>query len=449
MKKHLLDSLVIGFALFSMFFGAGNVIFPPYLGLESGPEWLLGFLSYFLADIGLAMLAMFAILRQGSPDGITARIGKLPSTVLMCAIVLCIGPMLAIPRTAATTYETSLAPLVAGFSPVLFSILFFLLILLLCVRETAVVDIVGKILTPALLIGLLVLIVIGVVNPIGPVGRQPLVENVAATGVEAGYQTMDVLAAIVFGYIILKSAREKGHTESRAQIRVISGASLVAGAGLLVVYLGLTYLGATTARFFDITVDRTYLVVSIVRNLLGNAGIILFAVVVALACVTTAVGLVSACADYFAGLSGGRVSYRLLVCVICVFSAVVSNFGLNEIIAIASPILSVVYPHPGADRPGPHRPAHPQRLGIPAGGPGRSGGEPAGGGPHLHRRGAGLSGPAAPVLPGLRLGAARSSLRGDRRPPPRPLLFRALTADPQTGPLLRPRSGGFFVRRGV
>ena len=248
------------------------------------------------------------------------------------------------PRTAATTYETSLAPLVSGFSPALFSILFFLLILLLCVRETAVVDIVGKILTPALLIGLLILIVVGVVNPIGPVGEQPLVENVAATGVEAGYQTMDVLAAIVFGYIILKSAREKGHTTPGAQLRVVSGASLVAGIGLLAVYLGLTYLGATTARFFDITVDRTFLVVSIVRNLLGQAGIILFAVVVALACVTTAVGLVSACADYFSGLSGGRVSYRTLVCVICVFSAVVSNFGLNEIIAIASPILSVVYP---------------------------------------------------------------------------------------------------------
>ena len=185
---------------------------------------------------------------------------------------------------------------------------------------------------------------VGVVNPIGPVGEQPLVENVAATGVEAGYQTMDVLAAIVFGYIILKSAREKGHTTPGAQLRVVSGASLVAGIGLLAVYLGLTYLGATTARFFDITVDRTFLVVSIVRNLLGQAGIILFAVVVALACVTTAVGLVSACADYFSGLSGGRVSYRTLVCVICVFSAVVSNFGLNEIIAIASPILSVVYP---------------------------------------------------------------------------------------------------------
>ena len=344
MKKHLRDMLVIGFALFSMFFGAGNVIFPPYLGLSSGPEWLVGFLSYFLADIGLAMLAMFAILRQGSPEGITSPLGRIPSTVLMCMIVLCIGPMLAIPRTAATTYETSLSPLVPGVSPILFSALFFLLILLLCVRETAVVDIVGKILTPALLIGLLVLIVIGVANPIGPVGTQPLVDNVSATGIEAGYQTMDVLAAIVFGYVILKSAREKGHKEPSAQLRVVSGASAVAGVGLLVVYLGLTYLGATTARFFDLTVNRTYLVVSIVRNLMGTWGILLFSIVVALACVTTAVGLVSASADFFSGLSRGRISYPAAVCAICVFSAVVSNFGLNEIIAIASPILSVVYP---------------------------------------------------------------------------------------------------------
>ena len=119
---------------------------------------------------------------------------------------------------------------------------------------------------------------------------------------------------------------------------------IVAGIGLLVVYLGLTYLGATTANLFDITVDRTYLVTSIVQQLLGHGGLILFAIVVALACITTAVGLVSACANYFSGLSGGRLSYPVLVCLICLFSAVVSNFGINEIIAIASPILSVVYP---------------------------------------------------------------------------------------------------------
>lgn len=344
MKKKMWDSLIIGFALFSMFFGAGNVIFPPYLGLGSGSQWPLGFLGYYIADVGLALLSMFAILRQGSPTGVTARIGKVPAVLLMCAIVLCIGPMLAIPRTAATTYETSILPLTSSVSPVLFSVVFFLLVLVLCLRESAVVDIVGKVLTPVLLAGLLVLIVVGVVHPLGPVSPQPLVDNVGATGVEAGYQTMDVLATLIFGYIILKSAWKKGHTEWKDQARVVAGASVVAGLGLLVVYLGLTYLGATTGSFFDLSVDRTQLVLSIVQALLGKGGMILFAVVVALACLTTSVGLVSACSDYFSGLTSGRLPYKVLVCVICVFSAVISNFGLNEIIAIAAPILSVVYP---------------------------------------------------------------------------------------------------------
>ena len=100
------DIFVIGFALFSMFFGAGNVIFPPYLGLESGAQWVLGFICYYIADIGLALVALFAILHRGGSEGITRRIGRIPSTLLMCAIVLCIGPMMAIPRTAASTYET-------------------------------------------------------------------------------------------------------------------------------------------------------------------------------------------------------------------------------------------------------------------------------------------------------------------------------------------------------
>lgn len=338
------DILVIGFALFSMFFGAGNVIFPPYLGLSCGSQWFLGFVCYYLADIGLALLALFSILRTGSSEGITGRLGPLPSTLLMSAIVLCIGPMLAIPRTAATTYEMSLAPLVAGFSPVLFSILFFALILVLCLKESAVVDIVGKVLTPALLLGLLVLIIKGVIDPIGPVPDRVLVDNVPFTGIEAGYQTMDVLAALVFGIIVLKSARDKGYTDPKDQFRVVAGAGIVAGAALLVVYLGLTYLGVTTSVFFDLTVLRTYLVVAIVRNLMGQTGVILFSVVVALACITTATALVSSAASYFSKLSRGRVPYTLLVTVICVFSAVASNFGLDQIVSIAAPILNVVYP---------------------------------------------------------------------------------------------------------
>ena len=343
-RKDLLDIFVIGFALFSMFFGAGNVIFPPYLGLGCGKQWFLGFVCYYLADIGLALLALFAILRQGGPEGVTRRLGKVPAAILMSAIVLCIGPMLAIPRTAATTYEMSLAPLVSGFSPVLFSALFFLLILFLCVRESAVVDIVGKVLTPALLIGLLVLIVKGILDPIGPVPDRVLVDNVPFTGIEAGYQTMDVLAAMVFGIIVLKSAKSKGHGDSKSLFRVVAGAGAVAGAALLVVYLGLTYLGVTMSQFFDLSVLRTYLVVAIVRNLMGHTGIVLFSAVVALACVTTAVALVSSAAGYFSDLSGGRFRYSWLAAGICLFSAVVSCIGLDQIVSIASPVLSIVYP---------------------------------------------------------------------------------------------------------
>ena len=175
MHRPLLDMFVIGFALFSMFFGAGNVIFPPYLGLSCGAEWFAGFAWYYLADIGLALLALFAVLRCGSTEKVMARLGSIPSKILLSAIVLCIGPMLAIPRTAATTLEMAVNPLLPGVSPLLFSLLFFIIIAALCVRQNAVVDIVGKFLTPALLIGLLVLIVLGVVNPIGPVPDRVLV----------------------------------------------------------------------------------------------------------------------------------------------------------------------------------------------------------------------------------------------------------------------------------
>ena len=250
--------------------------------------------------------------------------------------------MLAIPRTAATTLEMAVNPLLSGVSPLVFSLLFFTLIAALCVRQSAVVDIVGKFLTPALLIGLLVLIVLGVVNPIGPVPDRVLVDSVVITGIEAGYQTMDVLAAILFGIIILKSAESKGYTQRRDQVKVVAGAAIVAGIALLVVYLGLTYLGVTTSRFFDLTVQRTFLMVSIVRNLLGTPGVWLFSLIVTLACITTAVALVSSAADFFSSLL--KVSYTKMALAVCVFSAAAANFGLDTIVSIAAPVLNVVYP---------------------------------------------------------------------------------------------------------
>ena len=233
------DIIVVGFALFSMFFGAGNVIFPPYLGMEAGPQWLAGFSTYFIADIGLALLGMFALLRVGSSEAVTLRVGKVPSEILMCAIILCIGPMVAIPRTSATTFEMAIAPNLSGVSPVLFSVLFFAVILALCIKESAVVDIVGKILTPLLLLGLFAIIIKGIVTPLGDIAALPQIANVAVTGIKAGYQTMDALAALPFGIIVLQSVTAKGYDNGKKQFRVVSGAAVLAGVLLLAVYMGL------------------------------------------------------------------------------------------------------------------------------------------------------------------------------------------------------------------
>ena len=344
-KKFGADSIVVGFALFSMFFGAGNVIFPPYLGFGAGTQWVNGFLFYFIADIGLALFALFTLLKVGGSENITGRIGSVASNILMSAIILCIGPMVAIPRTAATTFEMSVAPLISGVSPVIFSVAFFIVVLLLSIRQSAVIDVVGKVLTPALLIGLLVLIIKGIISPLGSIVN-PHVDSsfVIVNGIKSGYQTMDVLAALAFGIIILKSAQEKGYSDGRESSKMIRTAAVIAGVLLLIVYFGLTYLGATSASLFSLGISRAELVIGIVERLLGKVGLVIFAVVVALACMTTAVALVSSAASFFEKLTKGRLSYATLVIIICVSSAVISNLGLDRIVAVASPILDIVYP---------------------------------------------------------------------------------------------------------
>ena len=344
-KKLVTDSIVVGFALFAMFFGAGNVVFPPYIGMHAGEQWANGFLFYFIADIGLALVAMFAILHAGGADNITGRIGHVASKVLMCAVILCIGPMVAIPRTAATTLEMSVTPFFSGMSPVVFSIIFFAVILLLSIKQSAVIDIVGKILTPALLIGLLILIIKGFVSPIGDIVDTGVsASEVTVNGIKSGYQTMDVLAAMAFGIIILSSADEKGYTDSKSAAKMIGIAAALSGVLLLIVYFGLTYLGATASTVFPTDISRANLVIGIVELLLGKAGLIIFAIVIALACITTAVALVSSAASFFAKLANDKISYSVFVVVICVSSAVISNLGLDMIIAIATPVLDIVYP---------------------------------------------------------------------------------------------------------
>ncbi|MBQ9925601.1 MAG: branched-chain amino acid transport system II carrier protein, partial [Clostridia bacterium] len=345
-KASMGDILVIGFAMFAMFFGAGNLIFPPYLGMVGGDQWFTGFLAFIIADGGLAVLTVLAMIRKdGSFWCVIDRIGDLPAKILASVAILTVGPMLCIPRTCATTFEMGIVPLFPGFNTWVFSIIFFGIVYMLTIRPSAVVDIIGKFLTPLLLVVLAVLVVIGIINPIGEIADVTLVDSIAKEGILAGYQTMDVLVSLAVTLMLVGNAARKGYNSKKERMGVISRASAVALLGLSLVYGGLTYLGATTSLLgLGVGMNQTALVVLITETLLGKVGIVLLSVIVFFACLTTAIGLVSAAADFFSELSNGRVKYGLLVALICIFAAVIANVGISMIIALASPVLNIIYP---------------------------------------------------------------------------------------------------------
>ena len=343
-KKSFIDSTVIGAALFSMFFGAGNMIFPPFLGLKGGTDWFWGFLGYYIADIGLAIIALIAMARTKENESIFAPVGKYAAEILMFCIVLCIGPFISIPRTAATTYELSILPLLPEFNMPLFYIIFFGAVLLLCIKESAVVDIVGKILTPLLFIGLLFLIIKGAISPVGEIIK-PRTHGIIADGIESGYQSLDVMAAIIFGVIILNAVKSRGYIDYNSKIKISATAGIISGIGLVIVYLGLTYLGATASSLYDMHTTRTQLLVGLIQAIIpGKLGLIFFAIIAGLACLSTAIAITSSAAKYFALATKQKVNYKTFVAIICVFGAVVSSFGVEQLIVIASPILNIIYP---------------------------------------------------------------------------------------------------------
>ena len=345
MNRTSKDVVVVGFALFAMFFGAGNLIFPPFLGVISGSSWLTGFGGFILADIGLALIAVYSASKSnGDVNKLLSRSGKSLGIILGSAIMICLGPLLAIPRTAATTFEMGISPIFSGFSPILFSIIFFVITFLLTIKPSKVVDIIGQFLTPALLIALSVLIVKGIISPLGEMNLPSVSGNLFSEGVKQGYQTMDALAAVALSAVIITSLTNKGYKDENQKSKLTLKAGIVAAIGLVLVYGGLTYLGATVSKIYGQNVSQTALIVEITASLLGNTGKVILAIIVMLACLTTAIGLTSATAQFFEKITNGKLKYELIVTIVCVFSAIVSNFGVSTIITFSGPILDIIYP---------------------------------------------------------------------------------------------------------
>ncbi len=330
------DIITIGFALFAMFFGAGNLLLPPFIGLQVGNHVWITILAFGLTGILLPFFGILSIVNSGDTfNDLGNRINKGIAPILGSVIMLCIGPMIAIPRTAATTYEVGVLPSFPNSSPIWTSIIFFAVTWVLTIKPSKVVDIIGNILTPVLLVLLLGLADYNV---------QSLNAGESFTlGFTEGYQTLDVLASVIFAGIIIAAARTKGYNSVKSKNQVVIAAGLLAALCLFLIYGGLIQLGATSG-ISGLNMKRSELLIHISKSVLGHYGMIAIALSIALACLTTAIALTSAVGTFFSQLTNNKLSYKVLVTTCCVLSCLLSITGVDNIISFAYPVLIFVYP---------------------------------------------------------------------------------------------------------
>lgn len=343
MKKNTKDSIVIGFALFSMFFGAGNLIFPAFLGHTLGKEFFLGIIGFIITGVGLPLLAILACSKwDGTFETLAGRIDKKFAIFCTAILFIAIGPMLGIPRTAATTFELTIHPFFPNISPFVAMTVYFLINLFFVLRSSSVIDTIGKYLTPALLIILTVIIIKGIFMPIGNI-VDTNVTSVLPSALLEGYQTMDAIAALLFAGIITTSLLAKGYKEKEMPSMILKS-SLVAVVGLAFVYGGLMFIGAQTVNLAPSDIGKTGLLLLIAKSILGNIGTTLIGVAMGLACLTTSIGLLTAGSTFFEKVSKGKLPFKLNAIVLAVISLGIACLGVDKIVVLSEPILHVLYP---------------------------------------------------------------------------------------------------------
>ena len=344
MKKGLRDCIIVGFALFAMFFGAGNLIFPPLLGFMTGSEWFITFIAFSITGICIPILGIFAMGKAGGDvQHFAGKVHPVFADVFGTVIMLGIGPLLALPRTAATTYEIGVLPFSTSISPVVSSIVFFTIVLIFSIKPSKVIDTIGKYLTPVLIIVLAAIVIRAFIAPLGPLENPPL-QNFFLKGFLEGYQTMDALAAMLFATIIINNIKERGYSDKKSLLKINLSAGLIAAAGLLLVYGGLLHAGASASVVFPKNISRTALLINICASLWGNVGTVILSLSIAFACITTAIGLTATAGHFFKKLFHNKVSYEAIVIVVSVFSCWLANYGVENIIRYSVPLLEALYP---------------------------------------------------------------------------------------------------------
>lgn len=355
------QSIAVGITLFSMFFGAGNLILPPMLALQAGTSTVPAMIGFLVAGIGLPVLGIVAVSLVGTARELADRVHPLFSSIFVAAIYLAIGPCLAIPRTSSTAFEM-LIPLFPQGAPIgtirlVFSIVFFAVAYALAMHPGALTKLLGRITGPALILLLVMVVGSSIVSPAG-VAQAPQAPYDSAAPIQGfltGYQTMDLLASLTFGLVIAENIKGLGVSDSHGLMREISRAGIVAGILMALVYCGLAQVGASFGSVMPNATNGAALLTASATLHFGIAGTLIIAAIYLLACLNVCIGLISCCGTYFAETFGaaapgaqtrvlGRTPYAGWAAAFAIFSCVVSNVGLDAILTFSVPLLSALYP---------------------------------------------------------------------------------------------------------
>lgn len=338
-----------GLMLFSLFFGAGNLIFPPLLGLESGGNFTPAMVGFLITGVILPFIAVLAVVTvDGGLVMIGSRVHKVFGVLFAILIYLSIGAFYAIPRAANVAYELGVQQFVkteATLLLILFAAVFFGVTYYICLNPKKLVQMVGEWLTPILLVALAILFVRAfylLESTTGPV-TEKYAGNPFVTGFIEGYFTMDAVAAIAFGIVVINAFKDYGIKSKKQQILGSVGAGVIAVTGLAAVYIGLGWIGAVMPQTQGLT-NGAEVLTAASQLLFGNTGNLLFSVIVILACLTTCVGLINASASFFHGLYP-RLSYKGYVRILSLVGFAITSLGLSIILDIAVPILVFIYPN--------------------------------------------------------------------------------------------------------
>lgn len=343
-RKKIIDIIICGFALFAIFFGAGNLIFPPYLGVISGNNWGIANIAFLLSDPLLPILGVIVTaLLGGQATDLGKRVSKHFSIIIGAISIILIGPLFAVPRTGATTHEIFVQSFVPSAPQWITSLIFFGLTLYIAIHSHTVIDAIGKYLTPILLFILLLVFIAAVVQPNASF-QTTTSAGLFSQSFKEGYQTMDALGAALMAGVVISDLTRRGYTEKKEQHQMMFGVGIVSFILLALVYSSLTYAGATVSTVYDSTIQRPALLIGLIEQLLGSFGKVAMGIAVSFACLTTSVGLITTCGHYFSTLTNGKLEYKKIVIVSVVISFLLSLLGVDALLQLAVPVLSAIYP---------------------------------------------------------------------------------------------------------